>query len=90
MVLRPVTRSFLEEHHVVGIANDSELTLALCYNCHALITEHLYQAGVTMKREPNPLKFAANIFRALGVHFRMLSEACFRFATLLKSEKSDT
>ena len=82
MLLRPVARRFLEEHHVVGRANDADLVLALCFNCHALVTENLLQAGVTMKREPDLRKFTKNVFRALAVHFRMLSEAFWRFASL--------
>ena len=90
MLLRPVTKDFLEkhrrlfeEHHVFGRWQDSVTVLALCFNCHALITEGLLQAGVSMKREPDPIKFAQVIFRALSVHFRMLSDACWRFANLL-------
>ncbi len=83
MLLRPVTRRFLEEHHIFGVANDPELTLALCFTCHALITEGLIQAGVTMTRESDPRKFAINIFRALAVHNHALSEALWRCADLL-------
>ena len=84
MLLRPVTRSFLEKHHVFGRANDPDSTSALCFNCHALATEGLLQAGVTMNREPDPHKFAINMFRANEFHLKMLSEASGRFATLLE------
>jgi hypothetical protein len=83
MQLRPVTRPFLEQHHLLGLANDPELTLALCFNCHALATEGLLQAGVTMTREPDPIKFAANMFQAFAVHHKMLSEASRRAASVL-------
>ena len=83
MLLRPVTRRFLENHHVVGKANDADLVLALCFNCHALVTEGLLQAGVGMAREPVPVKFACNVFKALAVHLRMLSEALWRFAEIV-------
>jgi hypothetical protein len=90
MLLRPLTkdlfekhRSFFEEHHVFGWMLDSYTTLALCFNCHALVTEGLLQAGVSMTRETDPIKFAQAIFRAQSVHHRMLSEACWRFANLL-------
>jgi hypothetical protein len=93
MLLRPITKKFVkkykrlfEEHHIFGRKTDSISTLALCFNCHALITEKLLQAGVSMKREPNPVKFAQIVFRALAVHFRMLSDACWRFANLLSGE----
>jgi hypothetical protein len=84
MLLRPVTRSFLEEHHIFGIANDRDSSLALCFNCHALATEGLLQAGVTMTREPDPHKFAINVLRANEFHLRMLSQASGRFATELE------
>ena len=90
MLLRRITRQFVEkhrrffeEHHVFGWMHDSITTLALCFNCHALVTEGLFQAGVTMKREPNRLKFATIVFRAMAVHLRMLSEACWKFASLI-------
>lgn len=86
MLMRPVTRSFLEEHHVYGVANDPDATLALCFNCHALATEGLLQAGVTMIREPDSRKFAANMFRATAVHLKMLGEANGRFAAQLEQD----
>jgi hypothetical protein len=52
MLLRPLTkdlfekhRRFFEEHRVFGWMLDSDTTLALCFNCHALITEGLLQAA---------------------------------------------
>jgi hypothetical protein len=87
MLLRPVTRSFLEDHHIFGIANDPDSTLALCFTCHALATEGLLQAGVTMTREPDSHKFAINMFRANAFHLRMLSEASGRFATYLEEHQ---
>jgi hypothetical protein len=87
MLLRPVTRSFLEKHHIFGVANDRDSTLALCFNCHALATEGLLQAGVTMTREPDSHKFAINMFRASAFHLRMLSEASGRFATYLEQHE---
>jgi len=35
-VLKRVSRSLLEEHHVVGFANDPDDTVTLCRNCHWL------------------------------------------------------
>jgi len=87
MLLRAVTRRFLEEHHIFGIANDRDSTLALCLMCHALATEGLLQAGVTMTREPDPQKFAINMFRASEFHLKMLSEASGRFATYLEQHE---
>jgi tetratricopeptide (TPR) repeat protein len=64
-------------------------TLLLCLNCHSLITEGFLQAGVEMKREPHPIRFAAMIFRAMAVHFRMLSDACWKFAKLTAEQKEE-
>lgn len=87
MLLRPVTRKFLEDHHLFGVANDRDAILALCFNCHALATEGLLQAGVTMTREPDSLKFAINVLRANEFHLKMLSEASGRFATQLEQDE---
>ena len=94
MLLRPVTKEFLEkhqrlfeEHHVFGWMIDPVTTLALCFNCHALITEGLLQAGISMMREFDPIKFSQAVFRTQAVHFRMLSDACWRFANFLETEK---
>ena len=96
MLLRPITREFFEkhqrffeEHHVFGWMIDSVTTLALCFNCHALITEKLLQAGIAMQRESNPIRFARVVLRTLAVHLRMLSDACWRFANFLEMEKSN-
>lgn len=41
-----VRRSLLEHHHVCAKANDPELTVVLCRNCHAEVTEGQRVAGV--------------------------------------------
>jgi hypothetical protein len=82
MLLRRVTRRFLELHHVVSRHRDRDLTLALCFNCHALVTENLHQAGVLMARETDLIKFYRSTYRALAVHHEMLRDACQRFADL--------
>jgi len=89
MLLRPITRSFIEQHHPFGKDNDREATGALCFNCHALATEGLMQLGVTMSRDPNPRKFAINVFQAYGFHLKMLGEAAERFAQMLMKEEGN-
>jgi hypothetical protein len=86
MLLRPVTRKFLEDHHILGIATDRDATLALCFNCHALAEENLLQAGVnkSKKRESNPVKLASNVCIRLAQHHQELSEACWRMVHLLR------
>jgi len=90
MLLRPVTRSFLEQHHPFGWDNDPILTGAFCFNCHALATEGLLQAGVSMTREPDPRKFAINMFRANEFHLKQLGEASGRFAAILEQDDSNS
>jgi hypothetical protein len=89
MVLRPIKREFIrkhrrlfEEHHVFGRKLDAITVLALCFNCHALITEKLAQAGLTMQREPDLCKFYRSVLRNMAVHHRSLSDAFWRFANL--------
>ncbi len=87
MVLRPIKGEFVrkhrrlfEEHHVFGRKLDAITVLALCFNCHALITEKLAQAGLTMQREPDLCKFYRSVLRTMAVHHRSLSDAFWRFA----------
>jgi hypothetical protein len=61
-----VSRSVLDAHHVVGRANDDELTTPLCRNCHAEVTEGYRDAGVPLNRPPTILHKLAAILRALG------------------------
>lgn len=64
--LTPTPRSILEAHHVVGRENDATLTVPLCRNCHAEVTEGYRDAGVSLKRPPTLLHKLAAILRALG------------------------
>src|SRR5258706_587809 len=63
-----VKRGVLEAHHVVGRANDEDLTVALCRNCHAVVTERYRDAGVSLNRPPTVLHQLAAILRALRLH----------------------
>lgn len=38
----------LEEHHVVNEANDADLTITLCFNCHWKLTERMRANGTSM------------------------------------------
>lgn len=48
-------RSLLEAHHVCGKANDADLTVVLCRNCHAEVTEGQRTAGVSFGTPPTLL-----------------------------------
>jgi len=83
-LLRPVSKRFLEDHHILGESHDPKLTAFLCRNCHYLATENLLRADVSMLPEPEPLKRAAIMLRALSVHHRMLSDTHWQLATSLE------
>src|SRR4051812_6665246 len=67
-------KSLLEAHHVVGNANDVELTVPLCRNCHAKLTEQLRQNGTSMEQPRTILDRIVAILRGLAAFFRMLAE----------------
>lgn len=71
--LVPVRRAFLEAHHVCGRANDDALTVPVCRNCHAVLTERQRAAGVTFEPPPTLLH---QIAAALLSLFAMLHELC--------------
>lgn len=73
--LVPVKRRFLEAHHVCGQANDDALTVPVCRNCHAVLTERQQAAGVTFTIPPTVLH---QIVASLASFFTMLHELCGR------------
>jgi hypothetical protein len=78
-----VCRRRIEGHHIFGRDRD-ETEVPACLNCHAVATEHLRDAEVSMTCEQEPTKFARAIFRALAVHFSLLANACWRFARRMR------
>ena len=79
-LLRPVTKRFLESHHLLGESHDPNLTVSLCRNCHYLATENLLRADVSMLPEPDQLKRAAIMLRALSIHHGMLVNTLWQLA----------
>lgn len=65
--LVPTERSLVEDHHVVGRLRDDQEIVALCRNCHAVVTEENRDAGVPMKPRPNGLEEQAMKLRARGL-----------------------
>ena len=61
-----VDRSLLERHHVVGRANDGDLTVPVCRNCHAVLTEGQLAHGVPLSRPRSDRERIANGLHALG------------------------
>jgi hypothetical protein len=79
-LLRPVTKRFLEAHHLLGESHDPKLIVLLCRNCHYLATENLLRADVSMLPERDQLKRAAIMLRALSVHHRILADTHWQLA----------
>ncbi len=76
-------RKVLEKHHVVGRANDPELTVILCLNCHAVMTEEYRAHGVSM-RPGDILERVIAILRACSAFLPAVGDTCFRLATELQ------
>ena len=86
VALRRVSRQFLEEHHPLGRKLDSDLTVYLCRNCHALSHENLLDSNVDLRLEADPRLRLAMILRAEAVHFDMLAKAKRQQARMLEGE----
>jgi hypothetical protein len=50
-----VRRALLEVHHVCGRANDADLTVPVCRNCHAVLTEGQRASSVSLTYPPTIL-----------------------------------
>ncbi len=73
--LVPVRRSILEAHHACGRANDAGLTVPVCRNCHAILTERQQAVGVTFE---SPATLLHQIAAALTSLFAFLHDLCER------------
>ena len=80
-----VNRTVLEAHHIVGRANDDELTAPLCRNCHAELTEGYRNAGVPLNRPPTLLHKLLAVLRAFAAMFAALAQRCAGWAEELRS-----
>ena len=79
-----VDRTLLERHHVAGRANDEDLTVVVCRNCHGELTEALRDAGVSMETPPNALITVVRMLRSLAVFFEALVRNLRRHADELE------
>jgi hypothetical protein len=77
----------LENHHTVIEKHDSELTVLLCRNCHAEVTEDLRRAGVSTKPESDPKLRVSIMLDALAVFLEALTPALRRWAELLRNNQ---
>jgi hypothetical protein len=82
--LTPVTRQFLQLHHVAGRANDKRLVVPLCLNCHADITEKYRAAAVPLDPPPTLLHRVLGCLRGVAAFMPDLGKACDRWADQLE------
>jgi len=54
-LVETVRRILLERHHVLGQKNFPQLTIILCRNHHAIVTEFQRRGAVPMTLQTNPL-----------------------------------
>ena len=75
VVLLRVNRTVLDAHHVSGIANSEDLTVVLCRNCHAEVTEDLRQGGVSMKPPTTIIDRAIQLLKGLRTFWPRVDSA---------------
>lgn len=73
----------IEQHHVAGKNHDPPLTTPLCQACHAVATENLRRADVSMRYEANRVERVRKALEATAVFLTMLAEALWRWAESL-------
>ena len=81
--LTPTPKSLLEAHHVVGRAHEPALTVPLCRNCHAILTEQLRRVGASMRPAATVLDRLVAMLRALGAFFQQLGSHVAQWAETL-------
>jgi hypothetical protein len=78
------TRSLLENHHIAGMANDSEMTVVLCLTCHRKATEKQRLCGVELCHQPrNLLERLVNVLNGLASFFLLAGEILLNWAERL-------
>lgn len=78
-------RSLLERHHVGGEANDPRLTVLLCRNCHALLTEGMRDEAIALDRDTSRtvLERLEAVLRGLALFFALLASSLEEWADKL-------
>jgi hypothetical protein len=79
-----VPRSVIQEHHLWGRKYDPELTVPVCPNCHAEITEGYRQEDISMRPEPDPIANEVFMLGAEAVFLEKWAAAKRRQAELLR------
>jgi hypothetical protein len=78
-------RSLLEQHHPAGAASDVALTVTVCRNCHAELSESQRDHGVDLehRRDRTVLEDIEALLRGLALFFSKLAERLFEWADCL-------
>jgi len=82
-----VPRSVLELHHVLGRNHDDNCTVLLCVLCHFSVSQGYLQAGIELRREPDPEKRVEHMLRAEATFLRQVAERNCRWAVILTNER---
>jgi hypothetical protein len=77
-----VPGSVLEVHHLGGHANDADLTVVLCLNCHRRISARMAFAGIDLSRDAtrSAPERLVSLLRGLAVFFEQLAQALVLWA----------
>jgi hypothetical protein len=83
--LRRLHRSLLEEHHLAGVASDSALTVTVCRNCHAELSESQRDHDLDLEhgRDRTALEAVEALLRGLALFVAKLAERLFEWAESL-------
>jgi hypothetical protein len=77
-------KSLLEDHHEWGRRIDPKLTVLVCRNCHAELTEGLRRAGVPMTKDEDPVAEEIHLLEADAVRDERHAAALRRRAEQLR------
>lgn len=72
---RPVPRSQLAQHHVLGRQHDPACVVTLCLNCHAKVTADQLDADVPLTARSNVLERLAAATRSLRTFTTLMDDA---------------
>jgi hypothetical protein len=85
--LERVDRSLLEDHHVVGMAIDPGLTVVVCRNCHASLSEGQRDAGIELRHDMkrSRLELLADVLDGLAILCEQLAPRLVAWADELRA-----
>jgi hypothetical protein len=77
-----IGRTLLEFHHVAGEANDPDVGLWLCRNCHAISSARQRDVGVDLRRDErrHVLERLEAALRSIASFLELLAGQFYRFA----------